>query len=78
MMIGQRSERLRVTTSGMRAHMRQHESVQDWVCSVPTSGQEEEVFALKEINHLQESERVVHKSKRMVASQRVLELQGLI
>jgi hypothetical protein len=26
MMIGQRSERLRVTTSGMRAHMRQHAS----------------------------------------------------
>jgi hypothetical protein len=53
------------------------EAAVDQVHSVPTSGQEEEVSVLKEINHLQESQRVVHKSKRMVASQQVLELHGL-
>jgi hypothetical protein len=31
MMIGQRSERLRVTTSGMRVHVRQHASVPSFV-----------------------------------------------
>jgi hypothetical protein len=40
---------------------------------VPTSGQEEEAFVLKEIDPFQESGRV----KRIVASQRVLELHGL-